>query len=132
MEDHVLQVLSNHKVNLHDEQKEVKKQKKLGVGSLSLLLSVIGILFYFTDLREPRMTLGELILQKLHLNISTVPVTLAIFAIASIIGMRNKDDLFSKSGRNIAHVFLIFAFVYLALSLIALALSLIFKIIIFF
>ncbi|QAA31987.1 hypothetical protein [Clostridium manihotivorum] len=77
---------------------EIYNAKKLGVGSLSLVLSIIGIMFSFTYLGGDR-PIGAIILNSIHIYGLTSFVSLVLFITSILIGNRYKNDLGAKQGK---------------------------------
>ncbi|WP_024615301.1 hypothetical protein [Clostridium sp. Ade.TY] len=81
-----------------------KVTRKLGVGSLSLLISIISIVFSFTYVNGNYV--GTFIMRALGLEIPTSIISIILFLIAIFIGNRYRGDKFAKIGKILAMVFI--------------------------
>ncbi len=81
------------------------KNKKWGIGSIALFLSLFATSFSYTYLSE--YSIGEEILHQLHVNIPTALISTVLYFIAIYIGMKFKEDYGAKSGKMISSIFLI-------------------------
>lgn len=79
----------------------ILKNKRIGLGSLSLILCIFSIIFSFIQVKGHNL-LGETILGFLGLSISPVFVSLILFCISLFLGYRYKDDLFAKVGMKLS------------------------------
>jgi len=95
-----------------------KVNKKIGLGSLSLLLCIIGILFAcsFGD----KEAFGDIIIRYIRLKAwsngnegihYTIFYTLIFFIPAVILGSKFKNDSGAKSGKTISSIMLIIIFI---------------------
>jgi len=91
------------------------KGSKIGIGTVSLVLVIIGALFSFSFGKN--ISLGDLILNSLGLkawsNINTgihytIFYSLVFYILALIISYKFKGDTGSKLGRIISIVFIVF------------------------
>lgn len=88
-----------------------KVNKKIGLGSFSLLLSAIGILFDFTF--KNNESLGDIILRFIGVNPwsnsihHTVFYSLIFFILSVIIGFKFKNNLGSTLGKIISLIMII-------------------------
>ncbi len=82
----------------------MKKNKSLGVGSLSLLFFVLAIAASNTIINKK--PLGEHVFNFLQLNIPESIITIAFLILAAIIGIRFKDHLFAKIGAILSQIVL--------------------------
>ena len=77
--------------------KKRKVLKPIGVGSLSLVLAVLGSIFAFYSVKEGKI--GYILLSKVGLSDYFFPlISIGIFIIAYLLGRKYRDHLFSKSG----------------------------------
>ncbi|WP_160671533.1 hypothetical protein [Clostridium sp. C8-1-8] len=77
---------------------EIHNVKNLGFGSLSLVLSIIGIMFSFTYLGGDR-PIGAIILNSMHIYGLTSFVSIGLLIISILIGLRYKNDLGATQGK---------------------------------
>lgn len=92
---------------------QIKDSKKLGIGSISLLLSIFGGMFSFTAWDSKYF--GEHILSAINISFPYPLISLFILVISFFIGYRYKNDYFAKSGRVISVIFISLIF-FLALN----------------
>lgn len=92
---------------------QIKDSKKLGIGSISLLLSIFGGMFSFTAWDSKYF--GEHILSAINISFPYPLISLIILFISFFIGYRYKNDYFAKSGRVISVIFISLIF-FLALN----------------
>ena len=89
---------------------QITNSKKFGIGSISLILSILGGMFSFTAWDSKY--LGECVLSAINISfpfpgiILGTLISLIILFISYFIGYRYKNDYFSKSGRVIAIIFI--------------------------
>ena len=83
---------------------QIKDSKKLGIGSISLLLSIFGGMFSFTAWDSKYF--GEHILSAINISFPYPLISLFILFISFFIGYRYKNDYFAKSGRVISVIFI--------------------------
>ena len=89
---------------------QISDSKKLGIGSISLILSVFGGMFSFTAWDSKY--LGEHILSTINISfpfpgvLLVTLISLIILFISFFIGYRYKNHYFAKSGRVISVVFI--------------------------
>ena len=89
---------------------QINDSKKFGIGSISLVLSILGGMFSFTAWDSKY--LGEHILSAINIPfpfpgiLLVTLISLIILFISYFIGYRYKNDYFSKSGRVIAIIFI--------------------------
>ena len=83
---------------------KIKDSKKLGIGSISLLLSIFGGMFSFTAWDSKY--LGEHILSAINISFPYPLISLVILFISFFIGYRYKNDYFANSGRLISVIFI--------------------------
>lgn len=83
---------------------QIKDSKKLGIGSISLILSIFGAMFSFTAWDDKY--LGEHILSSINIRFSYPLISLVILLIAFFIGYKYKNHYFAKSGQVIAIIFI--------------------------
>ena len=81
----------------------ITNSKKFGIGSISLILSIFGVMFSFTS--WDGKFLGEHILSKINISFPFGVISLVILFISFFIGYKYKNDYFATSGRRIAIVF---------------------------
>lgn len=84
---------------------QITDSKKLGIGSISLILSIFGAMLSFTawDGKE----LGEHLSITIGISLPIGIISLGILFISFFIGYKYKNDYFSKSGRVISVVFIL-------------------------
>lgn len=87
---------------------QIKYPKKLGIGSISLLLSIFGVMFSFTAWDSKYF--GEHILSAINISFPYPLISLVILFISFFIGYRYKNDYFAKSGRVISVIFILLIF----------------------
>lgn len=99
--------------------------KKIGIGSISLLLCIIGILFSFNF--GDRVCYGDAILNYIGLSPwsngnngihYTIFYSLIFFIPASILGTKFRNDLGSRIGKIISLIMIIILIIFSILSLI--------------
>ena len=89
---------------------QITNSKKFGIGSISLILSILGGMFSFTA--WDNKYLGEHILSAINISfpfpgiLLVTLISLIVLFISYFIGYRYKDDYFSKSGRVISIIFI--------------------------
>lgn len=94
---------------------QINDSKKLGIGSISLILSIWGGMFSFTAWDSKY--LGEHILSAINISfpfpgiLLVTLISLIVLFISYFIGYRYKNDYFSKLGRVIAIIFISLIFV---------------------
>ena len=88
--------------------------KKLGIGSISLILSIFGGMFTFTAWNGKE--LGNHLLNAIDLSFPIGLISLVILLISFFIGYKYKNDYFAKSGRVISVVFILLITVLLIIS----------------
>lgn len=88
---------------------QIIDSKKLGIGSISLVLSIFGAMFSFTA--WDGKYLGEHILNIINISFSVQLISLVILAISFFIGYKYKNDYFAKSGRVVAVIFISIIFI---------------------
>ena len=93
--------------------RQINDSKKLGIGSISLILSILGGMFSFTA--WDNKYLGEHILSAINISFPYPLISLVILFISFFIGYRYKNDYFAKSGRVISVIFISLIF-FLALN----------------
>jgi hypothetical protein len=84
---------------------QITDSKKLGIGSISLILSIFGATFSFTawDGKE----LGGHLLNAIGISLPIRIISLVILFISFAIGYKYKNDYFAKSGRVISIIFIL-------------------------
>lgn len=89
---------------------KISDSKKIGIGSISLILSVLGGMFSFTAWDSKY--LGEHILSTINVSfpfpgvLLVTLISLVILFISFFIGYRYKNHYFAKSGRVISVIFI--------------------------
>lgn len=89
---------------------QINDSKKLGIGSISLILSILGGMFSFTAWDSKY--LGEHILSAINVSVPfpliflVMLISLVILFISFYIGYRYKNHFFAKSGRVISVIFI--------------------------
>ena len=113
--------------NLNLEGKILNKvNKKIGLGSLSLLLCIIGMLFAcsFGDMEA----FGDVIIRFIGLKAwsngdrgihYTIYYTFIFFIPSAILGFKFKNDTGAKSGKTISSIMLIIIFIVVIFSTVA-------------
>ena len=90
--------------------RQMNNSKKIGIGSISLILSIFGGMFSFTV--WDGKCLGEHILSAINISfpfpgmLLVTLISLVILFISLLIGYKYKNDYFVKSGQVIAEVFI--------------------------
>lgn len=83
---------------------QINDSKKLGIGSISLVLSILGGMFSFTAWDSKY--LGEHILTAINISFPYPLISIVILFISFFIGYRYKNHYFTKSGRVISEIFI--------------------------
>ncbi len=83
---------------------QITDSKKIGIGSISLILSIFGGMFSFTAWDSKY--LGEHILTAINISFPYPLISLVILFISFFIGYRYKNHYFTKSGRVISEIFI--------------------------
>jgi len=85
--------------------------KKLGKGSISLVLSIIAIMSSFTYLSGEEKPVGAILLNSIGIYKMTNIISLLLFIVSIWIGNKYKQHLGAKSGKvlSIVIILLIFA-----------------------
>lgn len=83
---------------------KITDSKKMGVGSISLILSILGAMFSFTAWEGKYF--GEHLLSIINISFPSGIISLIILFISLFIGYKYKNDCFAKSGRVIALAFI--------------------------
>lgn len=78
---------------------------KFGIGTSSLILSIIAIMFSFTSLGEK--TIGQEILAAIGIRFPVMIISAIIFVIVMFIGHIYRENYGAKIGRNISIFFII-------------------------
>ncbi|MBN1042759.1 hypothetical protein FDB64_05430 [Clostridium botulinum] len=83
--------------------------KKYGIGSISLILSILGAMFSFVswDGKE----LGKHVLNSIGISFSSAIISLIILCIAFFLAYKYKNDYLAKSGRIMSVVFILLIFI---------------------
>ena len=90
--------------------RQMNNSKKIGIGSISLILSILGGMFSLTA--WDGKYLGEHILSSINITfpfqgmLLVTLISLVILLISLFIWYKYKNDYFAKSGRVIAEVFI--------------------------
>lgn len=79
--------------------------KKLGIGSLSLIISIFGMIFQFSAIGDKYI--GEYILNMLGISFSHTIIGIYLFILSIFIGYKYKDDLYAKQGLKLGGLFLV-------------------------
>ena len=85
--------------------KEEKNTKKLGIGTLSPIISIFAMMFSFTYFGKN--SIGEEILHALGLSFPTLIISLVLFSISILIGYKNKEDRYAESGITLSVGFIL-------------------------
>lgn len=88
---------------------QITTAKKLGIGSLSLFLSIIGAMFSFTFWNGKE--LGKHFLNSIGVSFPALIISLILLFISLFIGYKYKNDYLAKSGKAISIVFISIIFV---------------------
>lgn len=78
-------------------------KKEFGLGTLSLIICILGIMFSFTYIGNAYI--GDKILNTLNLNVSRGIVSIILFFIAIYLGNQYRENLGAKLGRNFSVFF---------------------------
>lgn len=97
---------------LKREEKEmnslkVNDNKKLGIGTMSLVLSIIAIMFSNTYLSGEKRPLGAVILNSIGIYRMTNIVSMVLFIISIYIGSKYKEHIGAKAGKGISIFFIL-------------------------
>ncbi len=84
---------------------EEKNTKKLGIGTLSPIISIFAMMFSFTYFGK--YSIGGEILHALGLSFPTLIVSLVLLAISILIGYKNKEDRYAESGITLSVGFIL-------------------------
>ncbi len=84
---------------------QITDSKKLGIGSISLILSIFGAMFSFTALNAKYV--GEHLLNAIGISFPIGIISIVILCISFAIGYRYKNDYLAKPGRVISVVFIV-------------------------
>ncbi|WP_018934081.1 hypothetical protein [Gracilibacillus lacisalsi] len=82
----------------------MEKNRRLGVGSLSLLFFILAIAVSNTIINKK--PLGEHVFNFLQLNIPESIITITLLILAATIGIKFKDHLFAKIGAILSQIVL--------------------------
>lgn len=88
---------------------QITTPKKWGIGSISLLLSIIGAMFSFTFWNGKE--LGKHFLNYIGVSFPASVISLILLFISLFIGYKYKNDYLAKSGKAISIVFISIIFV---------------------
>ncbi|WP_195266916.1 hypothetical protein [Clostridium sp. 1001275B_160808_H3] len=77
--------------------------KRVGIGTISLILSIFGIAFSFTYLGSN--SIGEEILHAIGVSFPTMIVSIILFLISIVIGRKFKNNFGSNLGVGLAICF---------------------------
>ncbi|WP_195431066.1 hypothetical protein [Clostridium sp. D46t1_190503_E9] len=77
--------------------------KRVGIGTISLILSISGIAFSFTYLGSN--SIGEEILHAIGVSFPTMIVSIILFLISIVIGRKFKNNFGSNLGVGLAICF---------------------------
>lgn len=93
---------------------QITESKKLGIGSISFILSILGVMFSFTvwDGKE----LGKHLLNAIGISFPIRIISLALLFIAFVIGYKYKNDYLAKAGRVLSVVFILLIVVFTIIS----------------
>ncbi len=89
---------------------DIKKvRKKLGVGSLSFPLIIVGLLLSMVHFKQG--TLGEVLFNKINISIPCGIISIICVIVGFLLGKRYNNDLFAELGKRLAIiVFSLFIF----------------------
>lgn len=79
--------------------------KKLGIGSLSLIISIFAMIFQFSAIGDKYI--GEYILDALRISFPYTIVSISLAILSIFIGYKYKDDLYAKQGLKLGIIFLV-------------------------
>lgn len=82
-----------------------KNIKKLGIGSLSMILSIFSIIISFTYIGGEYI--GKHLLNFINVSFPTSIISITLFLISIYIGNKYQDDYGAKFGKNVSKIFLI-------------------------
>ncbi|APH06348.1 hypothetical protein [Bacillus weihaiensis] len=83
---------------------ETPSGKQVGAGSLSLVLSIITIIYMHFTIKGKKV--GEILVDLYHIPVPYYVIGLLLFMIAISIGIRFKTHKFSKVGLVISQLFI--------------------------
>lgn len=92
---------------------KITDSKKLSIGSISLILSIFGVMFSFAS--WDGKYLGEHILSAINISFPYGLLSLIILFISYFIGYKYNNNYFARTGRRIA---IVFSFLIIILSII--------------
>ena len=78
--------------------------KKLGIGSLSLVIFIFVVIFQFSAIGDKYI--GEYILNILGISFPYTIVSISLAILSIFIGYKYKDDLYAKQGLKLGIIFL--------------------------
>lgn len=87
-----------------NEKKQFLNLKEFGLGTLSLIICILGIMFSFTYIGNAYI--GDRILNTLNLKISRGIVSIILFFISIYLGNQYKENLGAKLGKNFSVFFI--------------------------
>lgn len=79
--------------------------KKLGIGSLSLIISIFAMIFQFSAIGDKYI--GEYILDTLGISFPHTIIGIYLFILSIFIGYKYKDNLYAKQGLKLGVLFLV-------------------------
>ncbi len=79
--------------------------KKLGIGSLSLIISIFTMIFQFSAIGDKYI--GAYILDALGISFPYTIVSISLAILSIFIGYKYKDDLYAKQGLKLGIIFLV-------------------------
>ncbi|URZ09170.1 hypothetical protein CLROS_045860 (plasmid) [Clostridium felsineum] len=83
--------------------------KKLGTGSLSVLLSLFGIVCSFTYFNKKNI--GDLILNSINIYKMCNIISIFLFIFSIFIGIKYRQYWGAQTGKNISIFFIVFIFI---------------------
>ncbi|AWZ48639.1 hypothetical protein C3495_07345 [Clostridiaceae bacterium 14S0207] len=78
--------------------------KKYGIGTLALIISLFAIMVSFTYIGGK--TIGQYIVGVVHGSIPSSVISIILFTLAGINGYKHKEGYGAKLGKNISLVFM--------------------------
>ncbi|VYU22247.1 Uncharacterised protein [Clostridium tertium] len=79
--------------------------KKLGIGSLSLITSIIAIIFSFTSFSGK--SIGEELLSAIGIKFPSLIISTLLFILSIFIGYKKKDNKYSELGMTLSIIFIV-------------------------
>ncbi|MBK1809253.1 hypothetical protein JHL18_01150 [Clostridium sp. YIM B02505] len=93
------------------------KSKTLGIGTLSLIFSIIAIMCSFTYIGDGTRPVGAVVLNSMNIYGATSIVSVILFLISLFIGIKYTQNIGAKSGKILSTFFIVLIIVLTILSL---------------